>query len=134
MATVPPWIGHSVVILPSRGISRSELAFDVVYWRATNTQVVVQIDDGKRTEVRFYLDGLRGVGPDRRAELLDDADPDTVRRIHASRCRQAVDAFETAIHTIRVDRIRSDPEALVVEIGKVRDAASAALAALAEVL
>lgn len=135
MPTVPNWIGHAVVILPSRGTSHSERAFAVIHWRATKTQVIVQIDDSARTEVRFHLEeGLRGIGYHRQAELLDAEDPVTVKRILLSRYLGAVREFEIAIHTIRVDRIRSDPEALAVEIGKVRDAATQALAALAEVL
>jgi hypothetical protein len=134
MPTVPNWIGHSVVILPSRNSLRADRAYRVTSWRATKTQVVVTLDTPNRTEARFYLDGLVGVGGDRGAALLDATDPVTVKRGALINSRRAVAELETVMALARLDRIRSDPEALATEIGRIRDAATAALASLAEVL
>lgn len=127
MPTVPNWIGHSVVI-------RNHNAYSVRSYRPTKTQVVVTLDTPNRTEVRFYLDGLVGVGGDRGAQLLDAADPDVIKRVVLVRSKRAVAELETVMALARIDRVRSDPEALVTEISRIRDAATAALASLAEVL
>jgi hypothetical protein len=134
MATVPNWIGHALVIRPSSSSLRPDEAVRVASWRATKTQVVVTLDNPGRSEIRFYLDGLCGVGTDRSCELLDAHSPATLRRVAFLAYRGAVSELETVMAITRLDRIRSNPEALAVEIGKLRDAATNALAAIADVL
>ena len=134
MATVPNWIGHALVIRPSGSSLRPDEAVRVASWRATKTQVVVTLDNPGRSKVRFYLDGLRGVGEHRRHELHDAQSPATMRRVASLAYRDAVRELETVMALTRLDRIRSDPEALATEVGKLRDAATKALAALADVL
>lgn len=134
MATVPNWISHALVIRPSGSRDRPDEAVRTVSWRATKTQVVVTLDNPNRSEVRFYLDGLRGVGKHRNFELLDAHSPATLRRVAFLAYRDAVRELETVMALTRLDRIRSDPEALATEIGKLRDAATKALAAIADVL
>lgn len=130
MPTVPNWIAKAVVITRDRGSDR--VAYPVKSWRATKTQVIVTIDAPNRAEARFYLDGLVGVGADRGAELVD---PEVAKdRLARIRSNQAVSDLETAMVLARLDRVRSDPEALVTEIGKIQRAATKALAALADVL
>lgn len=134
MPTVPNWIGHALVIVPSRSMLRPDEAVRVAAWRATKTQVIVTLDNPSRSEVRFYLDGLVGVGSQKGHELLDAQSGTNVKRVAALRYKHAVGKLETVMALTRIDRIRADPEALVTEIGKLRDAATEALAALAEVL
>jgi hypothetical protein len=126
MATVPNWIGHALVIRPSSSSLRPDEAVRVASWRATKTQVVVTLDNPGRSEIR--------VGTDRSCELLDAHSPATLRRVAFLAYRGAVSELETVMAITRLDRIRSNPEALAVEIGKLRDAATNALAAIADVL
>lgn len=134
MPTVPNWIGHAIVIVPSGSYLRPDEAIPVKSWRATNTQVVVTLDDAKRTEMRFYLDGLRGVGPNRGAELLDADHSATKRRAARIRAAVAIYALESEMALARLGDSRSDNEALAVKVGRIQRAATKALAALADVL
>jgi hypothetical protein len=135
MPTVPNWIPRAWVLLPSRGTSRPDEIVRTVSWRPTPTQVVVTLDNPKRTELRFWLDGLRPVGHEnRRAELLDGDAPETQAMVARIRAEEAVADFETVLNVTRMDHVRDDREAQARLIGQVRDAATAALAALEPLL
>jgi hypothetical protein len=134
MPAVPNWIPHAIVILPGLLPGLDE-AIPVKDWRATKTQVVVTLDNPKRTEMRFYLDGLRPVGSDSRgAKLLDGRDLVTVAHVQRIRADEAVAELEFEIALARFDRIRGDREAQARLISDLRDKATAALAALEPLL
>ena len=132
MATVPNWIGHAVVILPN---GTANTAVPVRSWRPTKTQVVVTLDDAKRTEMRFYLDGLKLVGPGwSRTHLLDANDPATKHRVARIRAAEAVADLEREMALASLSDSRGDHEELAVKVGRIQRAATRALAALADVL
>lgn len=134
MPSVPNWIGHAVVILPNYSSPRPDEAVPVKSWRATKTQVVVTLDNPHRTEMRFYLDCLHGVGADRGAELRDATDPVTVRRVAHIRAAEAIGVLQTTMALARLDDYRGAFAESAERIRAIHDAATAALAALAEVL
>ncbi len=128
MPTVPSWITRAVVV--ESGPLRTDVNA-VKDWRATATQVVVILDDRKRTEIRFRVDNLRPIGAEHRgAELLDSRDPQTAMRILRYRADQAVEDLAGEIARIRLDKVRSDREEQAKRITVLRDKATAALAAL----
>jgi len=135
MSTVPNWIPRAWVLLPSSSRLRPDEIVRTLSWRATHTQVVVRLDNPKQTAMRFWLDGLRPLGNENHgAKLLDGDDPETQAMIARIRADEAVADFETALNTTRMDRVRGDREAQARLIGQVRDAATAALAALEPLL
>lgn len=133
MPTVPNWIGHSIVILPSGSLIRPDEAIPVKSWRATRTQVIVTLDNPRRTEVRFHLDGMVGVAGDRGADLLDAEAETTKRRVEVIRYREAFADFRTTVNLTRLDGDR-DYEDAAARITAIRDAATKALGALAPLL
>lgn len=135
MPTVPPWISHAIVVIPSRSRTSPDDACPIKDWRATKTQVVVTLDNPNRSEMRFYLDGLRAVGARYgEPELLDADAPETVRRVARIRSARAIADLETAMALNVIAHNRNDPEALVTEIGRIQRAATEALARLADLL
>lgn len=130
MATVPPWIGHAIVIVPN---GTANTAVPVKSWRATKTQVVVELDDAKCTEMRFYLADLLPVGRSR-AKLMDANDPAAKHRVARIRAAEAVADLKNEMATVRLDRSRGDHEELAVKVGRIQRAATKALAAIADVL
>lgn len=134
MPSVPNWITHAIVIQIQPAGFPGYRAVAVKSWRATATQVVVTLDDPGRTELRFRLDGLSGIGDAWRMTLCDATDPGVVRRVSRIRADAAIDALRSTVALTRLHRNREDLDGKAEEICAIRDAATAALAAIAEVL
>lgn len=132
MPTVPNWIPRAVVYIAAPGTNPGTFV-DTSGWRATRTQVIVTLDTPERTEVRFYLDGLRAVGR-RGFELLDPSDPKVERRMVSIKMRHALDDLETTMALARLSHSRGNAEELVTKISAIQRAATKALAALSDLL
>jgi hypothetical protein len=131
MPTVPNWIAKGYAL--DRTDFRRPRAYKVTHWRATTTQVVVELE-GRPGEFRFGLDGLRGTGHLRAIILMApdewavaDALADATRRRALTDLRQAID-----------DNPLNDSDAsaedLLATFGRIRDAATKAMADLADLL
>jgi hypothetical protein len=120
MATVPNWIAKGYAYNPRYGM-RGAQVYKILSWRATRTQVVVELE-GLIGEYRFRLDDL--VYAYRQDE----------RRRRMVLVARAVDDLRSAIDSNRLDASAMDAEALVVAIGRIQRAATKALADLAGVL
>lgn len=134
MATVPNWIAKGYVFVPGF-TQHSDAVYPVNHWRATRTQVVVQVD-GLNGEFRFYLDTLKEAGHsgtwDRKSLAAPD-DSEVVKTLPEMTKRTAVADLKKAL-TEPLDASAMDAEALVVAIGRIQRAATKALADLADLL
>ena len=133
MATVPNWIAKAIVFVPAPSHLDPGIFVPTASWRAAKTQVIVTLDVPERTEVRFYLDGLREVGHHGR-ELLDPSDPKVMHRMVSAKSRRSVNDLQTAVALARLDQSRGNAEELVTKISAIQRAATKALADLADLL
>lgn len=135
MPAVPNWIPRAWVLLPSGSSLRPDEIVRTLSWRPTPTQVVVTLDNPKRTVMRFWLHRLQPVGRENRGvKLLDGAAPETQAMIARIRADEAVAALDMVLAGTRMHKADGDREAQVRLISQVRDAAAAALAALEPLL
>lgn len=136
MATVPNWIAKGFAYNPRHGM-RDAQVYPIKSWRATRTQVVVELE-GLAGEHRFRLGDLvyayRASESYRRMMLVSPGDGRVASAKEEQTCARAVDDLRSAIDTNRLDASAMDAEALVVAIGRIQRAATKALADLTDLL
>ena len=136
MPTVPNWIAKGYAYVPSPLVG-DPIAYPITHWRATETQVVVELE-GRRGEYRFRLDDLRYAYRSdsvRRDMVLLSPDDERVREALNRRVlRAAVNDLRDVINTTSLDLSSMDADALLTAIGRIQRAATKAMADLAEVL
>lgn len=129
MPTVPNWIAKGYAYR-----SYPRMAYRVIAWRATPTQVVVHVE-GLNNELRFGLDHLRriGAGASNDMRLLPPDDPrviETVREVAAS---EVVSELRDALDE-RLDVSAMGIEELFAAADRIQRAATTAVARLGELL
>lgn len=130
MATVPNWIAKGYVLCRSTG---PDTAYPVAHWRATRTQVIVQVE-GLNGEYRFALDDLRQVARRGGARMtLLPPHSLTVAEVKADTKKRQVITDLRAGLADRLDPSMGVAE-LRVEIIRMQRAATKALADLADML
>lgn len=136
MATVPSWIAKGYAYIPATADAVAHV-IPVTHWRATPTQVVVELA-GRVGEYRFRLGDLQyAYRRDfyRNHMILIAPDDDRVRTAPGTRIlRAAVNDLLKVIGSTHLDPSSMDAEALLTAIGRIQRAATKAMADLAEVL
>jgi hypothetical protein len=133
MASVPNWI-TSAVVYGSTGASVD--VQPVLSYRATKTQVIVTVQGSRgRVELRFRLKSLREVGSGDYSprRLLPSDDPRVVGASRRMKMDRARSDAHVAVVLARLQDSTADLDLLVTKLSAIRDAATKALAALAEV-
>lgn len=131
MPTVPNWIAKGYAL--DKTDFRRPRVYRIIRWRATDTQVVVELD-GRIGEFRFRLDNLKGTGRFRVMTLVAPDSPETKAAFNDAVRRQAIDDLRTAIEENPLHNLDADMEALIITIGRIQRAATKAMADLADLL
>lgn len=131
MATVPNWIAKGYAL--DRTDFRRPRAYKVTRWRATPTQVVVELE-GRNGEYRFRLDDLRGTGRVRAMTLVAPDGPETKAAFNDTVKQRVIADLRNAIDDNPLNDTDADVEDLVLTIGRIQRAATKAMAKLADLL
>jgi hypothetical protein len=131
MATVPNWIAKGYVYSPGF-TPAGDTVHRIKHWRATRTQVVVQVHD-QPGEFRFYLDTLRGVGGCGPCWLAAPDSPEVAKALPETRKRKIVADLKKAMSEPLVASGMTVDE-LAGAADRIQRAATNALAALADLL
>lgn len=134
MTTVPNWIAKGYAYRPCA--DGGAFVYPIRSWRATRTQVVVELSD-LAGEYRFRLDDLRYAYTRQlwRDMVLVPPGDERLRGMPGSRVeRAAARDLTKVIDSTPLDPSTMNAEALVIAIGRIQRAATKALADLAEVL
>lgn len=134
MPSVPNWITTAYVYNPGADLP-GELAVRTLNWRATPTQVVVDIMAARgRVERRFRLSDLREVSSRHpRPELRPADDPDVIEALTRSTVDGAARYFRDALDRQQI-RSGMRAEDLAAALDAMRVAAAEALSRLKDAL
>lgn len=137
MPTVPNWIAKAVIYTPGYGTTNGSVT-PILSWRATNTQVVVEVmRRGVRVERRFRLDKLTEVGQSSSHHLPRLMPPDASEVLAVQErvvVNQARSMVLNEVATQRLVDSSASADAVLTKLLAVQDAVNKAIASLGPVL